>query len=106
MPGPGKPRALRRAEAREHAKLVRELDRLAALRPGGSAERPLVVESPAQVEPIAAASPCPLCGATQRLVEHTAEEADGVRLRVARLLCTMCGVPRALYFRLAERTTH
>ncbi len=101
--GRGKPsaRALRRGRARTHEKLVRDLDRLARLAPGGTPARPIEIASPAQVDVIAQAAPCALCGGTIRLEEHAAETVDGVRLRVARITCAACGTRRALYFRLA-----
>ena len=85
---------------------MREQERLARLQPGGTPERPIAIESPSQVEVIASAAPCPLCAAVLRVVEHAAETVDGVRLRVARLACTRCGVPRTLYFRLATPALH
>ena len=85
---------------------MRDQERLARLQPGGTPERPLPIESPAQVDVIAAATPCPLCGGTLRLAEHAAETLAGVRLRVAHLTCTRCRAPRALYFRLVERALH
>ena len=99
-------RAARRAQAREQTQLVRDLEKLAALEPGGAPDRPVVVESVAQVEVIAMSRPCPLCQGSFRLVEHAAETVDGVRLRVARLACTLCGVARARYFRLEEAALH
>ena len=103
---PSSPRGLRRIRERAHAKLVREQERLAGLRPGGTPERPLAVESPAQVDVIAGAAPCPLCDGPLRLDEHAAETVDGVRLRVARVICTSCGVARRLWFRLREQALH
>jgi len=100
------PRATRRKRGRAHAKLVRDLERLARLRPGGAPDRPLDVDSPAQVEVIATTSPCPLCEGTLRLVEHAADTLDGVRLRLARLVCTACGTARTRYFRLATPLPH
>jgi hypothetical protein len=99
-----KRRSARRARAREHEKLVRDLERLAQLEPGGAAERPLVIDSPAEVEVIAAARPCPLCKGGLRVEEHAAETVDGVRLRIARVACVQCGVRRAFYFRLAPES--
>ena len=93
-------RATRRMRAREHAKLAQDVERLARLEPGGAPERPIVVESPAAVDVIATARPCPLCGGSLHLEEHAAEAIDGVRLRVARLACAACGVRRVRYFRL------
>jgi hypothetical protein len=93
-------RAARRARTREQAKLARDLERLAGLEPGGGPERPIAVESPAAVDVIATARPCPLCGGSLHLEEHAAEVIGGVRLRVARLGCAACGIRRARYFRL------
>jgi hypothetical protein len=94
-------RAAQRAKARTGRRLVQDLERLAILAPGGSPERPVELESPAQVEPVAGATPCPLCGETLALEEHAAETHAGRRLRVARVRCIGCGVRRALYFVLA-----
>ncbi len=80
--------------------LVRDLERLWALTPGGSAERPRPIASPAQVEPIAAATPCPLCAEPLRLDAHEACVVGQELLRVARLRCTACGIRRALFFRV------
>jgi hypothetical protein len=103
---PSSSRRLRRARAREEQELARDQERLARLQPGGTPERPVSIESPAQVDVIASATPCPLCRGTLRLVEHAAETVAGVRLRVARLVCTGCRTPRALYFRLVEQMLH
>jgi hypothetical protein len=81
---------------------VDDLERLARLQPGGAPDRPVEIESAAQVEPIATRTPCPLCEATLALREHAQETVDGERLRVARLDCTSCGVPRSIWFRLRE----
>jgi hypothetical protein len=99
---PTPPRAARRARAREHEALVREIEQLASREPGGSPGRPLGIDSPAQVEVIALSRACPLCQGTFALEAHDAVTEEGARLRVARVRCTACGVRRALYFRLAE----
>jgi hypothetical protein len=96
------PRTIRRARARVHEGVVTDLERLARLAPGGAPDRPLDVEAPTQVEPIAEAMPCPLCQEALRVVEHAAETHEGMRLRVAHVRCTGCGVERAVYFRLAR----
>ena len=49
---------------------------------------------------MATAQPCPLCAGSLRLDEHAAETIAGERLRVARVICTSCGIARAIYFRL------
>jgi hypothetical protein len=100
VPRPPSPRAARRARARTHGKLVRDLERLAGLEQGGSPARPIPIDSPAAVEVAATARPCPLCQGSLRVEEHAAEVIDGARLRVARLFCTACGTRRARYFRL------
>jgi hypothetical protein len=96
----GKRSLPRRLAQRQH---VRDLDRLARLAPGGNPARPLDVDTPPLVDVIAEATPCPLCAGSFRLVEHAAETIDGVRLRVARVTCTSCGIARAIYFRLREQ---
>jgi len=95
---PKRPRTARRAAAREHEEMVRDLERLAALAPGGSAERAREIESPAQVDVIATATRCPVCDGPLLLEEHAA--APGGR-RTAHVRCTACGRRRALHFRLA-----
>jgi hypothetical protein len=99
-------RRIRRARARAHRKLVRDQERLARLQPGGASERPIIIDSPARVEVIAGTMPCPLCAGTLRVDEHAATTVGGVRLRVARVVCTVCRVPRSVWFRLGESALH
>lgn len=94
-------RAERRAADRLQAKLGKDLLRLAANEPGGSPQKPIAVTSPSEVEPHAASLPCPVCQSGVRVEEHTAEVIGGVRLRVARVVCTFCKTKRAVYFQLA-----
>jgi hypothetical protein len=101
-----RPRAERRARERAQQHVVRDLERLARLAPGGAPERPIVVDSPAVVDIRATASPCPLCGGALRLTEHGAESIDGVRLRLAHVACTQCGSRRTIYFRLDPPALH
>lgn len=98
------PRTVRRALGRAHIALVKDLERVARLAPGGAPDRPLDVEAPSQVEPIAEAQACPLCEGALKLENHAAETHDGARLRVAHVRCTSCGVARAYYFRLTGST--
>lgn len=91
---------------RAHSQLVRDLEQLAALEPGGSPDNPLLIDSPVLVETRAVARPCPLCDGALKLEAHTAEVIDGVRLRVASVSCTLCGTPRSIYFRLEEPSLH
>ena len=101
-----KARTLRRARGRAAEKLARDRERLAQLEPGGAADRPIDVASPAQVDVIAEARPCPLCEGPLRLREHAAVTVDGVRLRAAHVACTACGIRRQMYFRLSEPSLH
>lgn len=94
-------RPVRRALAREEAKLARERALLAEVEPGGSPERPRDVESPAQIDVIAERIECTTCGEALRLDQHAAREVDGVTLRAAELTCIGCGLPRTIWFRLA-----
>jgi hypothetical protein len=105
-PRPKRGRTERRERARTHDRLVSDLEQLARLEPGGAPDRPIVIDSPAIVDIRAVAKPCPLCDGSLRLVEHAAESIDGVRLRVATVACTLCGVQRAIYFRLDEVPVH
>lgn len=95
-------RSERRAQARAHAELVHDLERLAQLAPGGSPERPSIVDSAAVVDVRAVADPCPLCSGPLRLEEHAAVTFGSAHLRAARVLCTQCGTPRTFYFSLRE----
>ena len=97
-----RPRTARRALARESAKLVEKKWKLAALESGGAPDRPIEVASASVVESHARALPCALCDGAVRVDQHTAEEHGGARLRVARVVCTRCGTPRAIYYRLAQ----
>jgi hypothetical protein len=93
----GRKKTPRRLASREH---VRDLERLAALEPGGTPDHPIEVDTPAVIDVMAEQKPCPLCEGALRLLEHAAETIDGERLRVAHVTCTSCGIPREIYFRL------
>ncbi|MFT3769872.1 MAG: hypothetical protein QM820_30950 [Minicystis sp.] len=94
-------RAVRREEDRAMAKMGRDLEKLAELAPGGSPERAIVITSPSEVEVQARATPCPICRGELRVEEHTAETIGGQRLRVARVVCTVCRARRAIHYRLS-----
>ena len=98
---PKRPRTLRREAQRDAATLARNRERLFALGPGGSPERPMLVDAVSVVELRAAAVACPRCEGEQRVAEHAAvTSAHGVRLREARLVCRACGTRRSLWFQL------
>lgn len=103
-------RTARRADERKIAKeaerRIEERARLAALEDGGSAQRPLAVESASLVEPIAKGARCVRCDGGLDLLEHAVEIREGISLRVARLRCRACGAPRTLWFRIAPRLLH
>ncbi|APR79659.1 Hypothetical protein A7982_05006 [Minicystis rosea] len=94
-------RTVRREEDRAMAKMAKDLDKLALHAPGGSPERAIEITSPSEVEVQARSTPCPICRGELRIEEHTAETIDGLRVRVAKVLCTVCRSRRSLYFRLA-----
>lgn len=96
-------RGERRALERQSAKLSQDQERLFALTEGGSATRPISVESASVVETHALSVPCPRCGGSHELVEHAAIVHEGQRLREARLRCRQCGTRRSLFFQLVER---
>lgn len=97
-PRPG--RRERRERERELAKGVREREKLARLLPGGEGGRPVEVASASVVEVHAKGIPCPLCGGELRVEEHVARVVENEMLRVVRVRCFSCGVPRDLFFRL------
>jgi ribosomal protein S27AE len=74
--------------------------------PGGAAENPIDVETPALVEPMAHAERCLRCASHLHLAEHAAERRGADRLRLAHLRCPRCGATRTLYFRLSDRILH
>jgi hypothetical protein len=88
-----RPRTARREEERAARQLVRDRQRLAALEPGGSRDRPIEVTSPSVIAVRVRNTPCPLCGDSLRLEEERAESAQ---LRTAAVRCSRCGVPRTL----------
>jgi hypothetical protein len=97
---PKRARTVRREAARAAADLARDRERLFALDPGGSPERPLDVPAVSVIELRAATVACPRCDGEHRVEEHAAVTSGGVRLREARLACRSCGSRRSLWFRL------
>lgn len=104
-PAKKRARTERRVVERDAVKLAKARLELAALERGGSAERPIEVSSASIVEPHALKLECVVCGGVTRLEEHAAmapiDEGGGRRsLRVVRVRCSRCGVPRELFFRI------
>jgi hypothetical protein len=78
---------------------VRDREKLSALTPGGSAERPIAVPSAAVIEIRAGAKPCPQCEGTYRILEH---RSVGFGLRSVDVQCQRCRVKRTLWFRITS----
>jgi mono/diheme cytochrome c family protein len=91
-------RTERRARERAMRGLVRDREKLAALSPGGSAERPIEVPSPAVIDTRVGAMRCPQCEGTYAIDDHQAEAG----LRVVSVTCRLCHVSRRLWFRLGS----
>jgi len=92
-------RTERRARERAARRLVRDRERLARLSPGGSADHPIEVDSPAVIEGRAASLRCPQCDGEYTVDEH---RSAGPGLRVVAVKCRTCRVARELWFRLGS----
>jgi DNA-directed RNA polymerase subunit RPC12/RpoP len=102
-PKPPSARAQRRAGQRDVRKLFEARTKLAALEPGGAAERAIEVPSASVVELRAASMPCARCGAEVRVVDHTAHAgAAEATVRAARVCCKACGYERRVWFRVSR----
>lgn len=91
-------RTARRIDERAARQLVRDREKLAALSPGGSPERPISVPSTSVIEVRAHAMPCPQCGSELKVGEHRVEQG----LRVVAVSCTRCAAKRELWFKLSS----
>ena len=78
----------------------RDRERLAALLPGGSRERPMIVSSTAVIEPRVLRTPCLHCGGEYRVHEH---EWAAPSLRRVDAGCRQCSAQRSIWFRLVPR---
>jgi hypothetical protein len=99
-------RGLRRREARDAEALARDLEALERTAAGGTPQRPLDVESAAQVDVVATQRPCPRCRVARRLDQHVARTVDGESLRVALISCPRCAARTELWFRLRPSRLH
>lgn len=81
--------------------LARAREELFRIEAGGSAERPIVVSSPAVIEGRASSMPCPTCDGEQRVAAHDAETVGGVLLRKVSLACRQCGKQRVVWFKVS-----
>ena len=98
-----RPRTERREAARAKEKLAHARERLARLEAGGSAERPIPLESASQVEVHAGSLRCARCDAAVRIDEHLARTVGDQPLRLVRLGCPRCGARRDAWFRLERK---
>jgi hypothetical protein len=87
---------------REAVKDARRRLAVATRERGGTAAMPQVVESASVIEPIANSTPCVVCGAHVRVVEHEAKTIDGNPVRELTVKCVMCGVARKTYFAIVS----
>jgi len=92
-------RTSRRAQERAARDLVRDRERLAALSPGGTRERPIEVASTSVIEPRINSLACPQCEGRYRVRDH---RSAGSGLRDVDVRCTTCSTPRTLWFRLVS----
>ncbi len=94
-----RPRTQRRADQRATRKLIHDRERLWLLSPGGSAERPMTIASPAAIDARVTSIPCPQCEGELALKEH---ETTAAGLRVITARCRLCHVGRKIWFRLGS----
>ena len=81
-------------------KLAEDRERLAALEPGGSAERPLEVSSASIVESRARDLGCLHCEGLPRVEGQDAVRIEDRVLRRVRLGCPRCGSRREVWVRV------
>jgi len=75
-------------------------ERLAALEPGWTPQRPTDVVSASQIEVRAESTPCLRCDGPYRIDEHTADQVNGRLIRTVDVHCGFCGARRKMYFRV------
>jgi hypothetical protein len=97
------PRGQRRAGERAALALAKDRVKLAALGPGGAAERPIAVESASVIEGHARDTRCAVCEAELIVEEHDAVVEGGVSLRRVRATCRECHTPRTIWYRITPR---
>lgn len=66
---------------------------------GGSATRPIAVDSAAIIESRARALPCPQCAGELAVAEHRAPRPG---LRAVDVRCRRCHIARTIWFRLGS----
>ena len=96
--GNKRPRAERRMRERAERKLVRDRERLVALEVGGSAGRPIEVDTPAVIPGRVRSTPCHQCGGPLADADSAAVTVAAGRRRRARTRCRRCHTERELWF--------
>jgi hypothetical protein len=79
---------------------VQRREQAAAALPGGAAEHPIDVATPAVIEVKARATPCPQCGGELQLEGDRAHPTPRGLLRELAVSCRLCHARRALWFRV------
>lgn len=96
--GDRRARTARRAAARRHDKLVRDVRRLMALEPGASPEHPIEVRSTSQIEPHARTLRCLLCAVGLQVVDQRAYVQNGRVYRALVMRCPQCDERREVHY--------
>jgi hypothetical protein len=96
-------RGQRRAAERAAVSFAKDRVKLAELSAGGSAERPIVVETASVIEGLARDTRCAVCEAELELKDHDAVTVESASLRRVRLICRECHTPRLLWYRIVPR---
>lgn len=76
------------------------------VRAGGAAERPVEVESPAQIEPRVEREPCLRCGGRMHVDAHEVDDRGPELLRRVVAVCGGCGARGTTWFRVRVPLTH
>ena len=96
-----RPRTLRREADRKTEALIAAKEKLADLEPGGTEERPIVVDSASLVEPRALRERCLACDSAVDLVDHRAVHVRGTLVREVVVKCKRCARQRSRWLRVA-----
>jgi hypothetical protein len=91
-------RTERREADRRAEKLIRDHERLEAVSPGASPERPIEVESASQIDGAARSLQCPRCLLGLFIVHEVASVTGGRVCRAVELECRQCGRHRTAHF--------
>ena len=84
----------------DESRRIRAVARRVDARPGGAADRPLCVASPAEIEPRVERDPCPWCGGSAHVEAHEVEERGADLLRRVTTKCGSCSQRLVTWFRV------